>query len=170
MLRLIGCICILIGMGGYGICLAAEYERHLAALEKLEELVTVLIGYISYERETLVVALKKSSERIQGTGQIFLKQIVDRMELREGESISQVWMEESVIWKEELEEEDYEVLKDLFMQSGYLERKMQVQLLERYLESIRDKIREAKEKKEGKLRIYYATGIMGGLFFCILLW
>jgi stage III sporulation protein AB len=170
MFRLIGCICVLTGMGGYGICLAADYEKHLQALTKLEEIVTVLIGYISYERDTLIEALKNCSERIEGTGQIFLQRIVARMEEKAGDSIAEVWQEESAIWKDELEKEDCEKFGKLFTQSGYLERSMQLRLLENYREAVKEKIIEQTEKKEGKLRIYYATGIMGGLFFCILLW
>lgn len=170
MFRLIGCLCILIGAGGYGICLANDYEKHLKSLIAIEEMITIIIGYITYERDTLLIAMKKTSHRTEGISQNFLNAVVNRMDKNSGESLSEVWKDESSVWKEETENDDYEQLKELFVQSGYLERNMQIQTLEGYKRLLTEKIRMQKEKKEGKLRIYYAAGIMSGLFFCILLW
>ena len=95
---------------------------------------------------------------------------MEKLDEKEGASIADVWKEESVLWEEEVQEEEVERLGTLFEQSGYLERKMQLHILENYRNELKEKIEKLEEKKEGKVRIYYASGIRGGLLFCILLW
>lgn len=170
MFKIIGCICLMIGISGYGISLVAEYEMHLLALKQIEEMMTILSGYVSYERDTLTEAFRNSAKRVEGNSRVFLTKIVDRMAQQTGCSIAQIWREESVTWEEALTEEEMDRFGNLFEQSGYLERNMQLHNLEKYKQELKEQIDELEEKKEGKMRVYYASTVMGGLFFCILLW
>lgn len=169
MLRLAGCICILLGMGGYGICLAQEYENCLNGRIEIEHLLSCLIGYISYEKASLTEALMNVRGKTGKRTETFVNNLLDRIRKKEGETIGEIWREESGIFEEILGQEKEE-FAELMEQSGYLEREMQLRTLERYREKLLEEIRIQKEKREGRLRVYYAAGIMGGLFFCILLW
>lgn len=160
----------MIGISGYGVSLVAEYEMHLGALKQIEEMLAVLSGYVSYERDTLMEAFKNSAGRLEGNARFFLTKIVDRMAEQSGCSIAQIWREESAVWEETLTEGEMERFGALFEQSGYLERNMQLHNLEKYRQELKEQIDELEQKKEGKMRVYYASTVMGGLFFCILLW
>jgi len=169
MLRVAGCVCILLGMGGYGSCMAQEYENRLNGWIEIEQLLSGLIGYISYEKASLTEALMNVLGETGEKTKAFVNNLLERIGKKEGQTLGEIWREESEIFWEILGEEKEE-FANLMEQSGYLEREMQLRILERYRQKLLERIRIRKEKREGRMRVYYAAGIMGGLFFCILLW
>lgn len=170
MMKMMGLLFVFLGISGYGISLCGEYRRRLMALKNVEELIACLLGYISYERDTLLEALKNCEKRLGGRNQIFLQMVLEKLDMKEGDPLSKIWKQCCMVWEDELEEKDLKQLQELFEQSGYLEGKMQLHVLETYRVKLREKIEKQTQNMESKCRIYSATGIMGGLFFCVLFW
>lgn len=170
MLKAIGSIFLLMGVGGYGVSLVVEYEKRVKMLQGIEQMIGVLCEYIAYEGATLQEALKSTSNRVEEVPKEFLIKVIQKLEEKEGVGIEKVWKEACEVWEPYLEEEEWKKLSVLFQKTGYLERKMQLQALEQYRRELQQSIHKLLEQKESKCRVYYTLGVMSGLFFCVLLW
>lgn len=170
MLRIVGMLFILIGAQGYSFIMAYDFEKQLNTLMDIKEMMNKLINYINYEKEGLENALYICSQNCKGKCQSFLKNIVEKLELKDGATIDTVWKENCEIWKGDLNDEEMGRILTVFEQTGFLEKKMQIQALERYVNQIDEIIINHKKNREGKTKIYCATGIMSGVLLCIILW
>lgn len=101
-------------------------------LQILQLIISCLIGEISYARNTLPEAFSRISEKVASPFQEYLQSVAKRLKEQTGEAFVRILkeQEQTVRQKTSLREEDW----DLFLQTlghlGYLDAKMQIQLLE----------------------------------------
>lgn len=130
-----------------------------------------LIGEISYARNTLPEAFSRISEKVASPFQEYLQSVAKRLKEQTGEAFVRILkeQEQTVRQKTSLREEDW----DLFLQTlghlGYLDAKMQIQLLE----SGRTELAMREEKLQHQLpeqkRVWQSLGILGGAFLVVIL-
>ena len=142
-------------------------------LEKqtLQLIISCLIGEISYARNTLPEAFSRISEKVTSPFREYLQSVAKRLKEQTGEAFVRILkeQEQTVREKTSLREEDW----DLFLQTlghlGYLDAKMQIQLLE----SGRTELAMREEKLQHQLpeqkRVWQSLGILGGAFLVVIL-
>lgn len=170
-LKMFGSIFVITGTSGYGLALARGYARHLTELEQLRHMIFLLKGQILYANAPLQEAFEAVGNRTEGAlAQLFVR-VADRIGQQQGELFSVIWKEEVESLKEEvmLSGEDRQSLVSLGDHLGFLDKEMQERNLLLYLEQLDLRIREMREHKKERCRLYTSLGIMSGLFLAILL-
>lgn len=170
MFRLVAAILLVVGMGGYGICLANDVKNTIGYLEELYKMTDKLANYVAYEQDTIGRAIYKTMEQSNGLVKEFLQHVDFASKAAEGKSLEEAWIESCIIWEGVLMKEEEEKLKHIFTETGFIERKMQVNALQGYMKHLEEILVDLKQKKDGRIKVYSVSGIMCGLFFSILLW
>jgi stage III sporulation protein AB len=170
-LRLAGCVLMICGATGYGICLAARYRHRLELLMKLRQMIYLLKGQITYANATLAEALRLVGERSEGTLAELFCDAAKRMEEKPGEPFRQIWEASVGLLDEDvaLTKKDRQELVSMGEYLGYLNRDMQERNLLLYLEELDDGIQDLKEHQKEKCRLYTSLGIMSGIFLAVIL-
>lgn len=148
-----------------------QYQQRIKDLQILQLIISCLIGEISYARNTLPEAFSRISEKVASPFQEYLQSVAKRLKEQTGEAFVRILkeQEQTVRQKTSLREEDW----DLFLQTlghlGYLDAKMQIQLLE----SGRTELAMREEKLQHQLpeqkRVWQSLGILGGAFLVVIL-
>ena len=159
MLKVSGALLVFFAGWGMGNWRSRQYQQRIKDLQILQLIISCLIGEISYARNTLPEAFSRISEKVASPFQEYLQSVAKRLKEQE----------QTVRQKTSLREEDW----DLFLQTlghlGYLDAKMQIQLLE----SGRTELAMREEKLQHQLpeqkRVWQSLGILGGAFLVVIL-
>ena len=170
-LKVSGALLVFFAGWGMGNWRSRQYQQRIKDLQILQLIISCLIGEISYARNTLPEAFSRISEKVasplSGISAICCEtaERADRRNLctdpeRAGADGA---------GKTSLREEDW----DLFLQTlghlGYLDAKMQIQLLESGKTELA--MREAKLRHQlpEQKRVWQSLGILGGAFLVVIL-
>lgn len=140
-------------------------------LRELMRIVVFLKGEIAFARTTLPEALERISEKTELPFSACLKMIAERMKKCSGEEFSHILERtfretlENTYLEREDKEEFYQAARNL----GYLDKEMQIHLLESYLREQEEKVEMLTEELPGKRKLCRSMGILGGAFLVILL-
>ena len=159
MLKISGALLVFFAGWGMGNWRSRQYQQRIKDLQILQLIISCLIGEISYARNTLPEAFSRISEKVASPFLEYLQSVAKRLKEQE----------QTVRQKTSLREEDW----DLFLQTlghlGYLDAKMQIQLLE----SGRTELAMREEKLQYQLpeqkRVWQSLGILGGAFLVVIL-
>ena len=159
MLKVSGALLVFFAGWGMGNWRSRQYQQRIKDLQILQLIISCLIGEISYARNTLPEAFSRISEKVASPFREYLQSVAKRLKEQE----------QTVREKTSLREEDW----DLFLQTlghlGYLDAKMQIQLLE----SGRTELAMREEKLRHQLpeqkRVWQSLGILGGAFLVVIL-
>ena len=159
MLKISGALLVFFAGWGMGNWRSRQYQQRIKDLQILQLIISCLIGEISYARNTLPEAFSRISEKVTAPFREYLQSVAKRLKEQE----------QTVRQKTSLREEDW----DLFLQTlghlGYLDAKMQIQLLE----SGRTELAMREEKLQHQLpeqkRVWQSLGILGGAFLVVIL-
>ena len=159
MLKVSGALLVFFAGWGMGNWRSRQYQQRIKDLQILQLIISCLIGEISYARNTLPEAFSRISEKVASPFREYLQSVAKRLKEQE----------QTVREKTSLREEDW----DLFLQTlghlGYLDAKMQIQLLE----SGRTELAMREEKLQHQLpeqkRVWQSLGILGGAFLVVIL-
>ena len=146
MLKVSGALLVFFAGWGMGNWRSRQYQQRIKDLQILQLIISCLIGEISYARNTLPEAFSRISEKVTSPFREYLQSVAKRLK-------EQTW--------------------DLFLQTlghlGYLDAKMQIQLLE----SGRTELAMREEKLQHQLpeqkRVWQSLGILGGAFLVVIL-
>lgn len=170
MLRAAGAACILLGAFGTGWSLALSWRRRLELLEALRRMAYFLKGEIVYGHGTLAEGLAQAGKKGGGPFGAMFEAAAARLEERDGTAFWEIWEAEADKLSElPLKPQDWDQLKRLGSQLGYLDLEMQERTLLLYLEQLDETIGYLKEHRRERCRLYMSLGVMGGLFLTIAL-
>lgn len=170
-LKLLGTGLLISGCSGLGFWYAANYRRHLEALEQLRRMLFLLKGQILYANAPLEEAFRRVGEKSQGDLGTFFCAVADRLEQQQGETFYQMWQEEIGNMDTEipLNKKDRLELTKFGEHLGFLDREMQERTILLYLEQLDLAIEDGRAHQKEKSRLYTSLGVMGGLFLVIIL-
>ncbi len=169
-----GAVMVIAGASGCGFWLAGQYGTRLRELEQLKQMIFLLKGQILYAGAPLSEAFETVGSRTEGAlSELFLK-VAERIDGQQGESFQQIWQEEIELPGKagadlSMSKQDRQTLKSLGEHLGFLDRDMQERNLLLYLEQLDMRIKQMRDHKQERCRLYTSLGIMGGLFLTILL-
>lgn len=171
MLKLAGAVLLFCSCSGLGFLKSRQYQGRIAQLTQLVHIMGLIKGEISFAVSTLPEAMERISGRTEEPFSGFLYALSGRMQQYSGEDFSHILsaLMEETLKDTCLQKEDLEEFYQTACNLGYLDKEMQIHLLEQYLREQEEKIKTLRRQLPEKTRLFGSLGILAGAFFIILL-
>lgn len=169
--KIVGCICIVLASAGYGYSQGMEYKRYVEEVEYLCRLIRQMAGEMSYTKAPLAEVCIRMKNRVRQPYETWLFHLAEEMEKRGGMNLAFLWskMAEEYLKELSLEKEEWEELKNLGSQMGYLDIRMQEDTLLWYAGKLEERQKILSAELAEKRRLCNLLGVTGGIFLVILL-
>ena len=164
MLKGTGILLILLGSTGLGLTMAGELEKRIEELQTLQQLMLLLRSEIRYMHQPLPEAfLRMGREAPEPFGDFFMRTAA-ALQKRDGQTAGRIWTENLGILLPRLHLERHEVqeLRELGNMLGYLDVEMQLNVLDYYLEKLKNSTEQARETAKSRKKVYRYLGVLGG--------
>lgn len=165
MLKLIGCICVLVSSFCIGMNRSEDLKRHLESLEELKKIFCILRSELEYTRAPFSELFEKMIKKVSINFAKWLHELVDRLQEKSNGTFEEIWSAtiEEQLKTSNLSEEDLQELKSIGKQLEYINQ------IDLYIERLEYKIVETRKAYQSKRKLWKSLGIMGGIFLVILL-
>ncbi len=164
MLKVAGAVIVFLAAWGYGSSLVGQLNRHRDQLFACGEMLEMLMGEIRYGKTPFQDAFARISERMQEPFSGVLREISGEISKNQYESLEHIWVETFEKRKKELffASGEWEVLKGIGKNLGYLDVQAQIQHLTLYRKQIQKCLEELEKGAKEKKRIYRSVSLMVG--------
>lgn len=171
MMKLTGAVLLFVSCCGMGYWTSQQCSGRVSQLRELMRIGEFLKGEISFARTTLPEALERISDKTETPFSDFLKMLAKRMKGYSGEDFSHILHQtmRETLENTYLEREDMEAFYHAACNLGYLDKKMQIHLLEGYLREEEQKVSMLTAQLPEKRKLFRSLGVLGGAFLVILL-
>lgn len=171
MLKMSGCILIIVSCAGIGYVKAMELQKHFADLQMLRQLFLMLRSEIKCTKAPLGEAFWHISRRMSGSYGKWLARLSKELEEKSGRTFQELWnlSIEECLCATSLSADDIGKLKAAGSQMGYLDEEMQLGTIDLFLEQLEAETGQIRENLAGQKRLCNCLGILGGLFLAVLL-
>ena len=169
-MKISGCILILLSTTGIGYLFGSEYLRRMEDLRTIKSVVFLLQGDIRYGNTMLSQALANAARRHGGSLSDFLQEVADQLEEGEGIPLHEIWKQaqEKHLKDRAFSKKDKHLLEELVKNLGYQDKEMQLKSLEGYGEQVEAKLSELAAEMKERTRLYRMLGVLTGIFVVIL--
>lgn len=158
-------------------CTLMGYTRSRAESGRIKELKTLrrmaslISGAVHYGAVPLPAALRSVGGKMEPPYREFLWEVSQELDSLPGKPFADIFSKkvDEYLLDTHLHREDRENLKAMGKDLGFLDKQMQMQTLQAYQTDLDQKIEELQEGLPARMKLYQSLGIMGGLFFAILL-
>lgn len=171
MLKVIGIILILAGCSAMGIYYAYLVNERYANSERVKKALICLRGEIRFGHTPLPEALESVANHSNGIIKRFFWGTAAELKKGTARPFVQIWEEQVAhcFTGNSLHSEIITEMKELGQTLGFLDREMQVNTLNLYLERVEVLLERQNREKREKIRLYQLLGVMGGVFLTILI-
>lgn len=168
----IGILLVVIAATALGITAGDSLRKRYRSWVELKILMNILKGQLQYGADPLNEVFRKLGERTEGCFSNFFRRTAKAMEERCSCSLEALLQENARIYLKMsgLSRREQEQLVRICAMIGQMSRESQISVLEGYLFTIQQEETAALEKVRQKETMYRCLGLMGGLFFAILLY
>jgi stage III sporulation protein AB len=171
-LKAAGAVCILLGTSGIGFCRAWNIQRQYEQLQYLRKIIILLRGEIEYTVSCMSEVFFRLSGRVCEPYADLFSELAQKLEQNEGENFWHIWRE--IIIKRLRSylccDREVDKLEELGETLGYLDKEMQINYMNLYLEQLEQSIHERREKLADDEKLNRMLGILAGIFLIIFLW
>ena len=171
MLKLTGCMIILVASLGFACSIRTELKRHLEMLYRIRKLLTDIFYEEQYSMQPVELILKYSIRTEEECLNTILKRIGDGLLQKEAGRGEEIWRTVFMEYQKQLGlgEEEIEIVANAG--SAYFGKCMEEnqKLLSLYLERLNDLIETERKERREKQKVYQTVSIMCGLILMILL-
>lgn len=169
-LKISGCIMILLSTTGVGCLLGSEYLRRMEDLRSVQSIVFLLQGDIRYGNTMLAQALQNAAKRHGGRLSSFFMEVAEKLEECSGVSLYEIWKAaaEKHLKESSFSKKDKYLLEELGKNLGYQDKEMQLKSLEAYHLQVGDKLNALMSDMKEKTHLYRTLGVLAGVFVVIL--
>lgn len=171
MLKVVGCLCILVGCIGWGGSRIREEKGRIQHLREIIRIIRRIQNEISYGRHTMPEICLILSENCRMPYQAGFRAIYERTRQPDGVCLEQIWGQEMALCLQaaRLQEEEKEILLSLPQNLGIQEEKFQAENIGQSMDLLLRKCRQAEDAYENKSRVIFSLSILTGVFLAILL-
>ena len=165
-LKITGIVLIMMSASLMGYLFSKDYIERINRLEQIQKMLILLKGEISYSNNSVQEALENISEMIEGKVGEFVTKVQESFKKSEI-PLSVAWslgVDNIFDKKSSLKSEDKNSLKDFGRGLGITDRQTQINNIEKYQSQIQLTIKELKEEKNEKCKLYRMLGITCGAF------
>ncbi len=170
-MKIIGCILVIISSTGMGFFLSNEMRCRIDNLKELKKLINLLRGDIKYANTPLPEAISTITRRQSGSYDAFFNYISKKLYEMSGQTFSQIWME--AVHKElaetSLSKKDKLQMVQFGENLGYLDKDMQMNTIDLFLSQIEEEIKDLSKTIKEKAYMCNTLGIMSGIFIIIIM-
>lgn len=171
MLKLIGSILIVIATTGFGFSAGRDLKIRLDNLRYIKKLMLMLRGEIKYLKAPLGEAFYNVAKRAKEPFNLFFSKIAKEIESLECESFYIIWCKyiDEELTKIRLNKRDCQTLKRVGEHLGYMDKELQLGMIDLYIEQLEEEIKLTQESIKEKTRVYNCLGVSMGLFAVLIL-
>ena len=171
MVRLIGVFVLLFSCVGAGVWMGKKEQLRMQQLRELIRSMEFLKGEISFARTTLPDAMEQLSNHVKPPFQTLFSKLAVEMKMHPGTGFEEILygMLESDKEKWDLRSEDVEHFYQACSNLGYLDKEMQIHILERYIKEQEKIVEQLSGEIPQKIKLYRSLGVLGGVFLVIVL-
>ena len=170
-MKIIGCIMVVGSTSGMGFFFSNEMRCRIGNLKELRKLIGLLRGDIRYANTPLPEAIASITRRHKGSFDIFLNSVSTKLQELSGLTFAEVWKE--AVNKElvdtSLSKKDKLHLIQFGENLGYLDKDMQMNVIDLFLSQLEEEIKEMTKAMKEKSYLYNSLGIMAGVFIVIVM-
>lgn len=171
MLKTAGAVLVIFSCTALGYQQSMRLSKRQHQLMEIRKMLLLLLGEITYRRETLPEAMNRISGKIKEPFCGFLREAAQEADRYGGERFSDIFSEKakSCLKDSQMTKEDLEDFARLGECLGYLDVNMQKNTVELYLELLKKEITQISEEMPVKKKLYQSMGLLGGVFLAVLL-
>lgn len=169
--KVVGCILIILSSTLMGFYFSNELKSRINDMKELRKLIVLLRGDIRYGSTPLPEAISAIARRHEGNFKRFFTKVSEKLNERSGDTFSQIWKEavEKELFTTSLSKKDKYQLIQFGENLGYLDKEMQMNTLDLFLNQLEEEIQEVSKTAKDKAYLYNTLGIMAGIFISIIL-
>lgn len=170
-LKWIGAAMVVGGSSAMGFYCGGQLRRRLGQLRAVRQILYMLKGEIRYSAAALPEAFFGIAGKAPQPFREFLEQVAGRLHALDGECLEQVWRQElrGVRKRISLSPEEIREWESLGSRLGYLDRTMQLQMIDLFLEQWEEKVRLLERECGKTCRLYQYLGVLAGLLLTVVL-
>lgn len=171
MLKITGAVLVIFSCSALGCSKSMHMTRRLQQLREIEKMVFLILGEITYRKETLPEALSTVAGRIQEPLSGFLKEVSDAAGRYQGACFQEIFREKAKTYLRgtPLSQKDLEEFLQLGEYLGYLDITMQKNTIALYLEQLKRDMENLQREMPARQKLYQSMGTLGGIFLAIML-
>ena len=172
MLRGIGGIMIFAGCLGLGLWHRSQLTGRVSSLRLLGHLLELLTSEIRYGRATLPECCRHAAAQMPKPFADAMRQVEERMRENTGATFAEVFREclSGPLKDLPLKTEDRVAFFHFLSESGFMDRQMQMRIMEQSCELMADTVKILERENAEKCRMAVGLGAMGGLLLILVLW
>lgn len=166
-----GIILILCSCGAIGFQMSGDLGRRIEELNTLKKIIIMLRGEIKYHNATLSEAFEGIGTRVKKPYKDFFSSCGEELDRLSGQSFHEIWknMIKKYLFDTKLMAKDIQRLEAIGENLGYLDKEMQLNTIDLYLEHLELEIEEARKNLNNNGKLYKCLGIMGGILITLVI-
>lgn len=171
MLKIAGSILIIMATTGIGLTSGRDLKIRLDNLRYIKKLMLMLRGEIKYLKAPLGEAFLNVGKRAKEPFDSFFNKIALEIDSLECDSFYKIWckyIDEELV-KIRLNKRDCLTLKRVGEHLGYMDKEMQLGMIDLYVEQLDEEIKISKESMDEKIRVYNCLGVTVGIFAVLII-
>lgn len=172
MLKLFGAAMVFLAAAGLGFYQAGRIRKRYEDLLYLKKIVLMLRGEINYNLSLMSEIFSDMSCRLKFPYSDIFARLSREMEEHQGQNFSDMWNEIVIksLQGNILCDKDLDKLKELGENLGFLDKDMQMNYINLYLENLDISIAENRDKVQTDEKLSKVMGILMGIFIIVFLW
>lgn len=170
-LKIIGAILTITSSAAIGYYFSSNLKDRIDDLNQLRKNIVVLRGDIRYGATPLPEAVGGIASRQEGNFAEFFHFIWEELTKLEGRPFYEIWKQavSEHLKYTALTQSDKGLLSKLGENLGYLDKEMQMNTIDLYIEQLENEIENASKSRKDKARLYNTLGVMAGVFITIVM-
>lgn len=170
-IKILGSILVIGSTSILGYLLGRERVNRLNQLKDLKQSFLLLRGEIEYGCTPLPEAMENLASKNDTVFSSFFQSVAGKLGTYEGRTFYDIWKEEikEKLGHTSLTKEDKKRLVTIGETLGYLDRKMQQNTINFYLEGLNEEIKREGESQGEKIRLFQLMGVLSGIFVTIVM-
>lgn len=171
MLKIAGSILIIVASTGIGFTSGRDLKVRLDNLRYIKKLMLMLKGEIKYLKAPLGEAFFNVGKRAKAPFDLFFHKIATEIDSLACESFYDIWCKyiDEELTKIKLNKKDCLTLKRVGEHLGYMDKEMQLGMIDLYVEQLEEEIKISKESIDEKIRVYNCLGVTVGIFAVLIM-
>lgn len=172
MLKLCGAVLVFFAAAGLGFFHAGKVRKKYEELLYLKKVIFMFRGEINYNISVMSEIFFHMSERLRTPYHEIFENLSREMEENQNRNFSDMWNETVIKHLGEVIvcDRDLDKLKELGENLGFLDKDMQMNYINLYLENLSLSIAENRDKVQADEKLSRVLGILAGIFIIVFLW
>lgn len=172
MIKILGAGMVFFAVAGLGFYQAGKIRKGYEELVYLKKIIVMLRGEINYSVSLMSEIFSDMSERLRDPYAEIFKRLSREMDENQGGNFSEMWNEIVIksLRGSILCDKDSDKLKELGENLGFLDKDMQMNYINLYLENLNLSIEENRDKAQTDEKLSKVMGILTGIFIIVFLW